>query len=65
MGDPDLQMEVGGNHPDPAIWGGLVSKKFFSALQASVWPKNKREGGGAAPPLDPPLGWSLKTPTAL
>ena len=40
---------VGGNHPDPAIWGGLVSKKFFSALQASVWPKNK--GGGQ------PLPW--------
>ena len=29
-----------------------VSKQFFSALQASVWSKNKR-GWGA--PLDPPL----------
>ena len=32
----------------------MVSKKFFSALQASVWSKNK--GGGRAPrapPLDP------------
>ena len=40
-------------------WGDPVSKKFFSALWASVWSKN--EGGGGwgrgsrAPPLDPPL----------
>ena len=29
--------------------GGLVSKKFFSALRASVSPGN-RGGGGAGPP---------------
>ena len=55
---PDLQMRGGGGvgvHPDPDIRGAL-SKKFFSALWASFWSKNK---GGArvprAPPLDPPL----------
>ena len=33
--------------------GGGGPKKFFLALQVSVWSKNK--GGGRAPPLDPPL----------
>ena len=28
-------------------WGGGVSKKIFSELQASVWSKNK--GGGVGP----------------
>ena len=35
-------------HPDPDIrglWGGQ-SEKNFSALQASVWSKNKRGRGG-------------------
>ena len=35
-----------------------VAKKFFSALQASVWSINKGEGGGQAPltpHLDSPL----------
>ena len=42
-----------GVHADPDIRGkgGLVSKKIFLALRASVWSKN--QGGG--PPLDPPL----------
>ena len=43
----------GGGHPDPEIGEGAVSKKFISALWASVWSKNK--GGGGRPPLDPPL----------
>ena len=43
--------EGGQSHPDPEIrWGPGLKKNFFSALQASVWSKNK--GGG---PLDPPL----------
>ena len=43
----------GPGHPDPEIrGGGAVSKKFFSALRASVWSKNK---GGQAPALDPSL----------
>ena len=49
--DPDLEIRGGGNgHPDPYIRGEgrPVSKKNFSALQASVWSKNK----GAH--LDPP-----------
>ena len=47
MADPDLQIrEVGGGHPDPEIRGARSLKKFFSALQASVWSKNKRGGGG-------------------
>ena len=44
--DPDLQTRRGGCHPDPEITGGPVSKKFFSALWASVWSKKK---GGAGP----------------
>ena len=37
-------------------------KERFSALRASFWSKNKREGGGGggasrAPLLDPPLNW--------
>ena len=48
----------GGGHPDPEIRGaGAVSKNFFSALRASVWPKKRGGGGegGRTPPLDPPL----------
>ena len=36
----------GPGHPDPEIRGGAVSKKFFSALRASVCSKNK---GGPGP----------------
>ena len=37
--------EGGQSHPDPEIrWGPGLKKNFFSALQASVWSKNK--GGG-------------------
>ena len=38
----------GGGHPDPGIkgGGGGLEKKFFSALWASVWSKNK---GGFSP----------------
>ena len=47
--------EGGGGHPDPEISGeGGGHNKFFSALRASVWSKNKG-GGGRAPLLDPPL----------
>ena len=42
----------GAGHQDPEIRGGRVSTKVFSALQASVWSKNK---WGPSPP-DPPLG---------
>ena len=48
--DPDLKIKEGGGragHQDPEIRRGRVSTKFFSALQASVWSKNK---GGRAPP---------------
>ena len=48
----------GGGHPDPKIrrGRGRPPEKFFSALRASFWSKNK--GGGRvprAPPLDPPM----------
>ena len=46
VGDPDLQIKgLGGGHPDPEIRSGQSPKKFFSALLASVWSKNK----GTAP----------------
>ena len=44
-----------GVHPNPEIRGGAVSKKVFSALQASVWSKNKgalpwsKHKGGPSP----------------
>ena len=44
---------VGGGHLDPEISGARSQKKFFLALRASVWSKNK--GGGGAPPG--PLPW--------
>ena len=53
MADPDLQIwEVGGGegHPDPEIRGAQSLKKIFSALQALVWSKNKRGGGGEVSP---------------
>ena len=49
-----------GSHPDPEINMGPLSQKNISALQTSVWSKNKEGGwwGGVPPralPLDPPL----------
>ena len=45
-----------GGHPGPEIRGrDGVQKKFFSALWASVWSKNRGGGDPLAPPLDPPL----------
>ena len=41
----------GGNgHPDPEIRGGPAPPKFFSALRASFWSKNKWGGGGGGKP---------------
>ena len=41
-----------------AVLSVLSPEKFFSALRASVWSRNKGGGGGGqahrAPPLDPP-----------
>ena len=68
MGDPDLQMEVGGGEGWGAIiqtlqYGGAWSQKiFFQPFRPQFGLKIR---GGAAPPLDPPLRWSLKTPAAL
>ena len=46
VADLDLWLKGGGgSHPDSEISGGW-SQFFFSALQASVWSKNK---GGASP----------------
>ena len=49
-----------GSHPDPEINKDPISQKNISALQTSVWSKNKDggRGGGVSPgalPLDPPL----------
>ena len=59
VADPDLQIR-GAGHPDPEIRGeaGWSPKKFFSALQASVWSKNKGWWGGGA-------GTSPRTATAI
>ena len=50
VADPDLQIRRGGGgggQPDPEIRErGPVSKKYFSALWASFWSKNK---GGPGP----------------
>ena len=48
---------VGGGHLDPEIRGARSQKKFFSALRASVWSKNKGARGRPprASPLDPSL----------
>ena len=43
--------EGGGGHLDPEIRGARSQKKFFSALRASFWSKNK---GGAGPRASPP-----------
>ena len=43
---PSVTWGGGGGHPDPEIReGGGSVKKFFWALQASVWSKNKGGGG--------------------
>ena len=60
MAEPDLQIrgEGGGGHPDPEIrrrGGGAVNKKYFPALRASVWSKNKGARPPRFSPLDPPL----------
>ena len=55
MADSDLQIMGGPGHPDPTIRGrgwGQSPKKCFSAIQASVWSKNKRGQAPQAPPLD-------------
>ena len=62
--DADLEIRWGGgSHSDSQIRRGVWSpKKFFAALSASLWSKNKGVGGWA-PPVDPPLlhifSWSM------
>ena len=51
--DPDLEIRWGRSaHPDPYIRGERSLKKFFSALRASVWSKNRR----GRPPRGPSPG---------
>ena len=70
ISDRDIAQKLAREHssPDPEIRAipGLKNV-FFSAHRASVWFKNKGEGGGGrgggrslAPSLDPPLGFSFK-----
>ena len=47
--DPDLEIRRGRSSRLLERGGGAVSKKIFSALQASVWSKYKGEGEGALP----------------
>ena len=54
VADADLQIKGGPGHPDPEIRGAWFEKKFFSALWASVWFKNK--GGGVGGPPGPSPG---------
>ena len=56
MPNPDLEIRGGGGtgHPDPYI-SGAVPPKNFSALQASVWSKNRGTWAPWSPSLDPPL----------
>ena len=64
----DLREKEGGGHPDPEIrWaGGHSPKKFFSALRASVWSKNKGGGvGGRGPPGPSPGACFSKVPVTL
>ena len=57
MPNPDIEITGESGHPDLEIRKGAgvgtVSKNFFSALQASVWSKNKE--GARATTLDPPV----------
>ena len=55
MMDPDFQIRGGGGHLDPEIRGAQSPKKFFLALRASFWSKNKGGAGHSGPPLNPPL----------
>ena len=52
---PDRDLEIRGapSHPDPLMGGGggAVSKKFFFALRASVWSKNKGDPGLGPSPI--------------
>ena len=55
--DPDLQIRGGGAVIETLRKGGArTQKNFFSALQASVWSKNKWGGGGGAGPSGPSPG---------
>ena len=47
VADPDLQIRGGHSSRPLDKWGGGGLKKFFSALQASIWFKSK--GGGVGP----------------
>ena len=58
MADPDTG--GGGGHLDPEIRGSPGLKKFFSALQASVW-SNSRGLAPRAHPLDLPLYATIYT----
>ena len=50
----------GPSHPDPEIrWGGGGPKKFFSALWASTWAKNKGEGPRPLPWIYHWIQWLL------
>ena len=51
MTDPDFQIRGGGGHLDPEIRGAQSPKKFFLALRASFWSKNKGGGGRPLGPL--------------
>ena len=53
VADPDLQISGGPGHPNPETSSGRGgrSQNVFSALQASVWSKNKRR------PPPGPLPW--------
>ena len=62
-GGPDLQIRWGPGHPDPEIRGAAVSKKCFSALQASVWSNIK--GGGPPGALPWIHHWPVNTCPSL
>ena len=47
MPDPDLEIRGRPSHQDPNMGG--PPPQFFSALQASVWSKNKRGSGAPSP----------------
>ena len=49
MMDPDFQIRGGGGHLDPEIRGAQSPKKFFFALWASFWSKNKGGAGHSGP----------------
>ena len=60
VADPDLQKRGGGGGGRPVIQtlkkgGGQSQKKFFPALRASFWSKNK--AGGTPGPLPWSLHW--------